>query len=54
MNLIVVALIIAAAIVAVIVWIQVETMKLNKKRKAEGKDPVGAPPPVNVIDWTKK
>ena len=54
MNLIVVALIIAAVLVAFIVWLQVETMKLNRKRKEEGKEPVGAPLPVNVIDWTGK
>ena len=43
-----------AVFAAVLIWVQVQTAKLNKKRKAEGKEPVGIPPPVNVIDWTKK
>ncbi len=48
------AILCAAAVVVFVIWLQVKTMKLNKKRKAEGKEPVGTPPPVNVIDWTRK
>lgn len=54
MDSIVFAILCAAAVVVFVVWIQVETMKLNKKRKAEGKEPVGAPLLVNVIEWTRK
>ena len=54
MDSIVFALLVAGAFVGFIVWLQVQTMKLNRKRKAEGKEAVGARPPVNVIDWTGK
>ena len=54
MDSIVFALLVAGTFVGFIVWLQVETMKLNRKRKEEGKEPVGAPLPVNVIDWTGK
>ena len=54
MDSIVFALLVAGAFVGLIVWLQVQTMKLNRKRKAEGKEAVGARPPVNVIDWTGK
>ena len=54
MDSIVFAVLCAAAVGVFVVWIQVKTMKLNKKRKAEGKELVGTPPPVNVIDWTRK
>ena len=46
--------VIAAVIVAVIVWIRVATMRLNKKLKKEGRDLVPEQEIVNVIDWTKK
>jgi uncharacterized membrane protein len=54
MDSIVFALLVAGAFLGFIVWLQVQTMKLNRKRKAEGKEAVGAPLPVNVIDWTGK
>ena len=40
MDSIVFALLCAVGIVIVIVWIQVATMRLNRKLKKEGKDPV--------------
>ena len=46
--------VIAAVIVSVIIWIRVATMRLNKKLKKEGREPVPEQEIVNVIDWTKK
>ena len=46
--------VIAAVVVAVIIWIKVATMRLNKKLKKEGKDPIPEQEIVNVIDWTRK
>ncbi len=54
MDSIVFAILCAVAVVVFVFWLQVKTMKLNKKRKSEGKEPVGTPSPVNVIDWTRK
>ena len=53
-NPIVIGLACAVLIAAVVVWIQIKTYRLNKKRRAEGKEPVGPPPPVDVIDWTNR
>lgn len=46
--------VIAAVIVAVIIWIHVATLRLNKRLKKEGREPVPEQEIVNVIDWTKK
>ena len=54
MDSIVFALLCAVGIVIVIVWIRVATMRLNRKLKKEGKEPVPEQEIVNVIDWTKR
>ena len=47
-------LVIAVIVVAVIIWIKIATMRLNKKRIREGKEPIPEQEIVNVIDWTRK
>ena len=47
-------IVIAAVVVVVIVWIRVATMRLNRKLKKEGKEPIPEQEIVNVIDWTKR
>ena len=54
MDSIVFALFCAMGIVIAIVWIQVATMRLNKKLKKEGGKLVPEQEIVNVIDWTKR
>lgn len=54
MDSIVFALLCAVGIVIVIVWIQVATMRLNRKLKKEGRELVPEQEIVNVIDWTKR
>lgn len=44
----------AAGIVVLVICIKVATMRMNKKRKQEGKDPVPEQEFVNVIDWTQR
>lgn len=51
---IVFALLCAVGIVIVIVWIRVATLRLNKKLKREGREPVPEQEIVNVIDWTRR
>lgn len=47
-------LIIAAAIVVVIICLKVATMRLNAKRKKEGRETIPEPESIDVIDWTKR
>ena len=54
MDSIVFSVLIAVAIVAFITWLQVKTMRLNRKLKKEGKEPIPEQEIVNVIDWTKR
>ena len=54
MDSIVFAILCAVGIVIVIVWVNVATMRLNKKLKKEGKELIPEQEIVNVIDWTRK
>ena len=54
MDSIVFALIVAVGIVIFLIWLKVATMRLNKKLKKEGKEPIPEQEIVNVIDWTKR
>ena len=53
-NPIIIGIVCAAAIVIFIVWLQVKTMRVNRKLKKEGKEPIPEQKIVNVIDWTRK
>ena len=54
MDSIVFAVLCAVGIVIAIVWIRVATLRLNKKLKREGREPVPEQEIVNVIDWTRR
>lgn len=54
MDSIVFAILCAVGIVIFLVWLKVATMRLNKKLKKEGKEPIPEQEIVNVIDWTKR
>ena len=48
-------LIIAALIALVLIILKVSVLRMNNRRKAEGKPPVTEEPKiVNVIDWTRR
>ena len=53
MDSIVFALLIAIGLVIFLIWLKVAVMRLNKKLKKEGKEPIPEQEIVNVIDWTK-
>ena len=53
-NPVLIGLVCAAGIVVFLVWLKVAAMRLNRKLKKEGKEPVPEQEIVNVIDWTRK
>ena len=53
-NPIIIGFVCAVGIVTFLIWLRVATMRLNKKLKKEGKEPVPEQEIVNVIDWTKR
>ena len=53
-NPIIIGLVCAVGIVIFLIWLKVATLRLNKKLKKEGKEPIPEQEIVNVIDWTKR
>ena len=53
-NPIIIGFVCAVGIVIFLIWLRVATMRLNKKLKKKGKEPVPEQEIVNVIDWTKR